>query len=202
MTLILLGAWTPQAVGAEPSKEIEARRAFVSGEYDRAIELFAELYAETLHPVYLRNLGRCHQRLGHPAQAIDFFHQYLNKGRSITPDERDEIKGYISEMEQLQKDQAHAAEAANARKKQTQPPVEEHARAKVALAPVAPVPASGSSMTLASHPSEPEPTPHFYSRWWFWSAVGVLVAGGATAVLLSRSTTIDKPPCPMTCFGP
>ncbi len=60
-------------------------------------------------------------------------------------------------------------------------------------------------MTLAANPSEPEATPHFYSRWWFWSAVGVLVAGGATAVLLSRPTTIDKPACTAgvsTCFGP
>ncbi len=121
-------------MSAEPSKEIEARRAFVAGEYDKAIELFAHLYAETLHPVYLRNLGRCHQRLGHPDQAIDFFRQYLNKGRSITPEERDEINGYISQMEELRKQQAHAAEAA----RKPAPPAEEPPPRETALAPEAP----------------------------------------------------------------
>ena len=45
------------------------------------LELFAKLYAETLQPVYLRNIGRCRQKMReHPDKAIDTFRDYLAKG--------------------------------------------------------------------------------------------------------------------------
>ena len=58
-------------------RELEAREAFVTGEYRRALGLFGKLYAETLHPTYLRNVGRCHQMLGDADKAINTFREYL-----------------------------------------------------------------------------------------------------------------------------
>ena len=85
---------------------MKAREAFAAGRYDEALNLFAKLYAETLHPVYLRNIGRCHQKLRQPEQAIDKFHEYLVKEKKISADERKEIDGYIKEMEALRDEQA------------------------------------------------------------------------------------------------
>src|SRR4029453_3994549 len=82
-------------------KELAARKAFAAGEWDKALDLFSDLYAETLHPVYLRNIGRCHQKKREPQKAIDVFQDYLAKNKSVTPDEEREIRGYIQEMEQL-----------------------------------------------------------------------------------------------------
>src|ERR1700748_1980236 len=67
------------AAHAADKTELKAREAFAAGKYDDALELFAKLYAETLHPVYLRNIGRCYQKLQKPDQAIDKFREYLAK---------------------------------------------------------------------------------------------------------------------------
>jgi hypothetical protein len=56
-----------------------------------------------LHPVYLRNIGRCHQKMRDPVKAIDAFRDYLGKSKNIAADERTEIEGYIKEMEDLKK---------------------------------------------------------------------------------------------------
>ena len=68
---------------ADHATEMKAREDFAAGRYDEALELFAKLYAETLNAVYLRNIGRCHQKLRHPDKAIDAFKDYLAKGKKI-----------------------------------------------------------------------------------------------------------------------
>src|SRR5205814_6504199 len=91
---------------ADHASEMKAREDFAAGRYDDALELFAKLYAETLNPVYLRNIGRCHQKLRHPDKAIDAFKDYLAKGKKISADERAEINGYIKDMQDLRDEQA------------------------------------------------------------------------------------------------
>jgi len=71
---------TPAAYAAKDSEkqsELKARQAFAASRYDEAIEIFAQLYAETLNPIYLRNIGRCHQKKREPEKAIDAF-QFWN----------------------------------------------------------------------------------------------------------------------------
>src|SRR3954466_1429403 len=96
------------ATAATRQKEMGARKAFASGDWDRALDLFSDLYAETLHPVYLRNIGRCHQKKREPQKAIDAFQDYLAKNKHLGPGERREIDGYIAEMERLRDEQARA----------------------------------------------------------------------------------------------
>ena len=97
---------------ADKATERKAVENFAAGRYDDALELFAQLYAETLNPVYLRNIGRCQQKLRHPDKAIDAFKDYLAKGKKISPDERAEINGYIKEMEAMRDEQAKQQQAA------------------------------------------------------------------------------------------
>ena len=53
--------------------ELKARTAFAAGDYKEALDIYARLYAETMHPKYLRNIARCHQNLGNPDKAISSF---------------------------------------------------------------------------------------------------------------------------------
>jgi hypothetical protein len=175
--------------------EMKARESFAAGRYDEALQTFAKLYAETLHPVYLRNIGRCHQKLREPQQAIDAFQDYLAKTKSgkgkLAPEERTEIEGYIKDMQALRDEQAHAAAPP--------PPV-----TPLTAAPVAPTPPPAATPPVTQNPpaamltttAPPADESHpFYTRWWFWTAVGVVALGGvATAVALSGGTT--KPNCP------
>ena len=188
--------------------EMKARESFAAGRYDEALEAFAKLYAETLNPIYLRNIGRCHQKLREPQKAIDAFHDYLAKGKKISADERTEIDGYIKEMEALRDEQAKAAApppppVQPIAAPQSNPPPPSYAGPPPSYAPpptgyAAPPPQG----TLIAQPEQTPPSESspFYTRWWFWTAVGVVVAGGVVAALLLSSGT-TKPGCPtgVTC---
>ena len=116
--VLLLALASPAAALAagDEGAELKARTHFAAGEYKEALEIYARLYAETMHPTYLRNIARCHQNLGNPDKAISSFREYLRKARDLPPDERAEIEGYIAEMEQL-KQQSKTATAPRRRRR-------------------------------------------------------------------------------------
>jgi tetratricopeptide (TPR) repeat protein len=89
-------------------QDAEAVQLFGLGRYDEALDLFARLYSKTLHPTYLRNIGRCYQNLGQPEKAIDSFREYLRQARNLTPESRAQVDGYIAEMEALKRKAAVA----------------------------------------------------------------------------------------------
>ena len=182
---------------ADRATELKAREAFASGRYDDALGLFAKLYAETLHPVYLRNIGRCHQKMRQPEKAIDKFREYLAKEKKISADERKEIDGYIKEMEALHEEQARQATPpppANPPPpvtpiNQTPPPPPNDYAAQP------PPPTTTTSATLVSQPPPEEGSP-IYTKWWFWTGIGVVVAGGVVAaILISQSGGTTRPEC-------
>src|SRR5687768_18377716 len=85
------------------SRDLQAREAYAAGRYQQALDIYAKLYAETLHPTYLRNVGRCYQNLEQPDDAIRSFREYLRKAKGLTAPQRAEIEGYIAEMEALKR---------------------------------------------------------------------------------------------------
>jgi hypothetical protein len=180
---------------ADRATEMKAREAFAAGRFDQALDLFARLYAETLHPVYLRNIGRCHQKMREPQKAIDAFRDYLTKEKKMTADERAEINGYITEMEALKAEQA----------KQAQPtpvqPVTPIAPAvttppPATAPPPAVSPAPSPSTTLVAQPGPPpESEGSIFSKPVFWIIVGAAVIGGVVAAVVLTSGGTDRPPC-------
>lgn len=98
---VIQGSATVRAVAAEDPREIEARALYVKGEYQPALDIYATLFAQNADPIYLRNIGRCNQKLRRPDRAIDAFQEYLRRARKLRPSEREEIEGFIREMEDL-----------------------------------------------------------------------------------------------------
>jgi hypothetical protein len=225
-----LGAARLATGATEKETELNARQAFAAARYDEAIELFARLYAETLNPIYLRNIGRCHQKKREPDKAIDAFQDYLAKGKSITAPERKEIQGYIKDMERLRDDQNKEKQAQAKERDKTKdsgftpaPPAaapSPSAPPTLTPAPVvatttinvsptspgygsaAPDPALGGPVLVArpeTVPADGDSHP-VYKRWWFWTAIGVVVAGGVAAALLIPGPT-TRPTCPLGPAG-
>jgi hypothetical protein len=223
MFMALAGA--AQAAGAgEAKQEKKAIASFAAGRYDEALEIYAKLYADSLNPVYLRNIGRCHQKLKQPDKAIESFRDYLDKGKNISADEKAQVNGYIKEMEALRDEQAGRAQV-------PPPPPGPAPVAPLPPGPVQPIPPAPPPAgpgpaapppgytaqppapypagpppyqpapdqqqpagTLVAQPAPPQAQP-VYAKWWFWTIVGAVVVGGVvTAVVLSSGTS--KPPCP------
>ena len=86
-----LAAPGPAAMPDRP--DLQAANLFQTGKYADALTIYQRLYAETHHPTYLRNIGRCYQNLGEPERAISSFRDYLRKGKDISPSEHAEIDG-------------------------------------------------------------------------------------------------------------
>lgn len=130
-----------------------AKSLFAAGKYEEAIELLGQLYADTGNPVYLRNVGRCYQRLRLPEKAIASFEEYLLRGKDVSAAERDEVRGFIREMEDLKRQQAAPAAAAPV-PQPTPVPQPPPAPAESAPAPAQPLPAD-----TAPPPAPPTPAP-------------------------------------------
>ena len=179
---------------AADARELKAREEFAAGRYHEALDIFAKLYAETLHPVYLRNVGRCYQNLGDPDRAIISFRDYLRKHKTIQPEERREVEGFISEMEDLKKQREAAAKGATPAAAPPKP------ASTITALPGAAQPATGAApealVTAPAGPSTQESSP-VYTRWWFWTIVAAAAVGaglGVAARTGALTKTID-PPC-------
>src|SRR5688572_26733807 len=55
--------------GAAPAREKEASRLFFSGKVQEALAIYVDLVVETANPIYMCEIGRCQQRLGHLVEA-------------------------------------------------------------------------------------------------------------------------------------
>jgi tetratricopeptide (TPR) repeat protein len=181
---LLAAAPAPAAAGEEENAaDLEARTYFVQGEFTQALEIYTRLYVETMHPTYLRNIGRCQQNLGEPDKAIASFREYLRKSKNLPADQRAEIEGYIAEMEQLKK--AKAAGESKPAGEGAPPPAAAAERAPAAPAPAAqPAPLVGPPTVVAASRADDSDGGPFYTRAWFWIGVGVVAAGAVTAAVL------------------
>jgi tetratricopeptide (TPR) repeat protein len=177
-TPLLLAPTTAAAATDAQDQDLKARKLFAGGDYRQALDVYVSLYAETLHPTYLRNIARCQQNLGEADKAIASFREYLRKAKGLSAAERQEIEGYIAEMEDLKRRQAGAGSGA--------PSPAKAEPADTVAAPPAPA-------NLAAPPpatSEPAPAALLASpapaadRAWFWVAIGAVTAGTVAAVVL------------------
>jgi tetratricopeptide (TPR) repeat protein len=176
----VLAVLSAQAVAAPPRttdpREMKARELFAAQRYQDALDLYVKLYAEKLHPNYLRNIGRCYQNLGDPEKAIGSFREYLRKAKSLPAEERAEIEGYIKEMEELKRQRDTPPPPP--------PPKEEPAPRLHSIAEPPP-----PHQTISQPPPPPvEESAPVYKRWWFWTAVGVAVVAGTVGVMAATGT--------------
>jgi hypothetical protein len=167
LVLVLLTLFAPlraQAAKSTDKREVEARADFAAGRYQQAIDLFAQLYGETMSATYLRNIGRCQQALNQPQAAINSFREYLRQAKGISSSEREEIEGYIKDMEAAlggQKPGAASSTAPPAGASTAPPPA---AKSPPPSAPASPS-AAASPSTPTSPPAPPAPPPGGASPW-------------------------------------
>jgi len=190
----LLGCLLTQArvATAADSRELQGREAFAAGRFQEALDIFAKLYAGTLHPTYLRNIGRCYMNLSQPDKAITSFREYLRKARHVTKSERAEVEGYIKEMEALKRTQEAQP------RPEPEPPKPEpkpEPEPRLALNPPPPPPPGDHPLIAreAPPPKDDGATP-VYGKWWFWAIVGAVAIGGGVGIYAATRGKSD-PEC-------
>ncbi|HEY2903141.1 MAG TPA: tetratricopeptide repeat protein [Polyangia bacterium] len=176
--LVALLSWSAVAHAAPMDKrELEARADFAAGRYQKAVDAFAALFADTADPVYLRNIARCYQKMRRPQEAIDSFQEYLHKAKSLSKGERQEIEGYIQEMETLKASEQAATPVAPAPATGPPPAVIPPEPAPLAAAPT-PAPTLASPVTPLQTAA---PAPASDGRG--WRTAGIVTAAGGVVLI-------------------
>jgi hypothetical protein len=187
----------PSAMGANvEGKERAAKKACLVGDVDKGAEILADLYIDTNDAGHIYNQARCFEQNGRNAQAALRFKEYLRKAKGLSKADSDAV---LKKIEELQ-------EGAGKREAEATPgpaPAAPPATTPAAPPPVAAVPPSATVATATdplgisqSAPPEPQESPPVYKRWWFWTGIGAVVAGGVvTGVLLSKKSTPKSPAC-------
>ena len=145
----------------------EGRKAFNIGDFSAAVGKFKEAYTLSEKPALLYNIAFAHDKAGERERAVFFYERYLAEDSDAPEERRAEVSARIKV---LKEEQAAAEKVKRELKKAARP---------------APVKAA---------PKRVE-TP-IYKKWWLWTIVGVVVAGGvATGVVLgTRQKDADIPP--------
>lgn len=171
----------PQAARVEEAKALftAGRVAFEGGRFADALRYFQQSYDLSQRPALLYNIGLAHDRLRDDDEALKAFEAYL----AALPDAENRI-----EVET----RAQALREGLARRAQGLPPAPTPAET-AAAAPQAEPAASASTRETADAP----PSHSILTRWWFWTVVGVAVAGGITAGVVVASGGDTKTEAPL-----
>ena len=178
---------------------------FDLAEYEPALADFKEAYRQKADPAFLYNIAQCHRRLGHTDDAITFYQNYLR--RSPDAKNREEVQRRISELEAVRRAGPEPSTPVTAQPI-VAPPVAAAPptipAAQPAAIPPTPTPVSTSAPSAALDFSSYNQAPPanagaFYTRWWFWTAVGVVTAGAATVAIMMAKR--DPTQIPNTDLG-
>ena len=189
LCLVLFGS----SVHADDDDKAMARALFKQGdvhyrvaEFAEALDKYREAYRLHNHPAIVFNIAQCHRQLKQHEKALFFYKLYLSVWRKrdvLTPANHQEVKGHIQQLTALLQAQRKEAQRKEAQRKEAQRKQAAAARAArqaAAAARVPLIPRPGG----AKHSAPPAPRP-IYKRWWFWTAVGVVVAGATVGVVVA-----------------
>jgi tetratricopeptide (TPR) repeat protein len=185
--------------------------------YPQALAEYEQAYLAKPDPSFLYNIAQCHRLMGNRAEAVRFYRRYL-KDAPHAPN-REVADKHIKDLEAaLASDPTPPPPAAGVRPSTMPPPSTTPApttspvsASSSGFAPPASSANSGDPHTLAL--SAPPPAPGdtsfgvgasgnvppssdeshpIYTRWWFWTGIGAVVAGGLLVLLLANR----DPACP------
>jgi hypothetical protein len=130
-------------------KERAARKACLTGDYAKGVDILADLFLDTGSIVHIFNQGRCLEQNRRYEDAVARFREYLVKGTDLSADDRADAEKHIALCESyLGKSEPEKVAAAS-------PPAE----ASLPSAPVRPEPAPVATSAPASQvnavPAEP-----------------------------------------------
>ena len=202
--------------GAADPRTEKAREHYLQGDayyklekYGNALQEYEQAYLAKQDASFLYNIAQCRRLMGDKAEAIKFYRQYL-KDAPNAPN-RAVAEKHIKDLEAALaapgggpppptpspgSPPAPVSPLVSAPPPVMPAPAPASPTSPPTLALNAPPPApgdapSGGTIDGARPPSQDESRP-IYTKWWFWTGIGVLVVGG---LLIALSAGRD-PACP------
>jgi hypothetical protein len=97
--LILL---TPLAHAAgKEANERAARKACLSGDYAKGVEILSDLFIDTKDANYIFNQARCFEQNNRCEEAVSRFREYLRKATSLAPEDKADTEKHITDCQAL-----------------------------------------------------------------------------------------------------
>jgi len=183
--VLLAASGTARAAPLDDEKQAHvlydrAEKSFDLGKFSDALADYQSAYEAKPLPGFLFNIAQCYRNLGKFERARFFFRRYL----ALEPHapNRWRVEELIAEMsKQLEEQAPPPAPAVEPRPVEAPPPASASAAPPpVAVSPPAPTGAVPVVTATAPPPVQPGPQP-VWRRWWFWTGVGAVVAGGIAA---------------------
>jgi hypothetical protein len=97
---VLLASSLARATGTE-AKERAARKACLSGDYAKGVEILSDLFLDTKDATYIFNQARCFEQNNRCEEAIGPFREYLRKARGLTAEEKADTERHIADCQAL-----------------------------------------------------------------------------------------------------
>jgi len=175
-----------EASGAESQAAAQehtarAQEHYTAGRYEEALREYTAAYELFPHPFFLFNLGQCHRELGNHERTIHFFVQYLRE----QPDapNRDVVERLLAAARLVLEEESPDAGLGDAGPGDAGPEATDAGPEEVD--------AGGGEVDGGVVVRTP-----IYRRWWFWTIIGVVVAGAVTggAVGAAVNDNGDGPP--------
>jgi hypothetical protein len=171
--LALIGTTSARGQSRD-AQEKKARKACLSGDWAKGVDLLSDLFVETRNPSFIFNQGRCLEQSSRYAEAIGKFREYLRVAVSDTAEARASAERHIADCEALLDKEAGRNNAAP-----TTPAA-------------APPPEASPSLPVAATPASPEITTAPAAnnagasmRWAGIASAGAGIAGFALGVVLN-----------------
>lgn len=175
--LCLSFLWVPQA-DAQRAKRYKAKALvkkgnvkYRIGELEEALAHFKKALELVNNPTIVFNIAQCHRQLEKRKEAIFFYKLYLDEWANANPTDTNPLQKEVAEHVKKLKADLEREKAEQA----------------------ATMPSSAGSETQPVHPiakqikqSTPKPSPSetpIYKKWWFWTVIGVAVAGATAGTI-------------------
>jgi tetratricopeptide (TPR) repeat protein len=169
---------------------------FNLGKFADALSDYQAAYEAKPLAGFLFNIAQCYRHMGNYERARFFYRRYLTV-EPKTPNRR-LVTDLIAEVTRLMDSAPPRPPPA------PPPPVPAPQPPPISVVPANPTPRAAPLVAVSgdrdvrSPPGRP-----VYQRWWFWTSLAVMAAGGAaTALLLTREGSSHGTQPPIDCSGP
>jgi hypothetical protein len=97
---MVVGAAAPAWAIDEEVLLTTAEQACLSGNYQRGVEILANLYLATRKPAYLHNQARCYEQNGQNEAAIGRYNEFLRQAKNLPVEKKAELEANVARLEQ------------------------------------------------------------------------------------------------------